>query len=721
MAYEARLELVVDSTKSKRNVDDFERSLDKVEKSGDGAAKSMTRLERAAERAGRAAGKSRRALRQNVTELRRLGRAATGFRSIVGVAATGLAIREITRAADTYANLRSQLRLVTDDQEALNRVYDETFNVAQETRQEFESTVELYARLARSTEALGLSEEQLLTVTRAVNQSFVVSGASAQEASSAILQLSQGLASGTLRGEELNSVLENSPRLARAIADGLGVTIGQLRELGAAGRLTGEAVTSALLATADSIDEDFGRIQRTVGQSLQQLRNDVLDALGRTDTTPLVDAVDELRDLVADPSFRQNIVSLTSGAIEAFSSLAGVISNTADELRAIGALEPVNPDSPEKLKELNEEIAFLEDQLQNVPEWNRDLRNFFFNSDTGLKNRIAQLRAEQEVLQNNLLAQAELSDTQKKAASPSIAPPVPSLGGLSDKDREKALKAEEKAFDRLLDAATAYTAERRAAIEADNDAAMQREEALDEVRASLFGEEQAIQDSYNRRIEIVRQNLGLQSELEKQLVQQKNQELASLEMQKNQMIVSSTANLFGALNGLTQAFGKAQGEEYSSIFAVAKAFALADAGLRFGMAVTQAFADPTALTLPQKLGNYALVASTMGNLINQLSMVNFAGAFDSGGRIPAGQFGLVGERGPELISGPAQVTGRQQTSRMGGGDVVVNINNAPPGTQVRESEQGGRRVIDVMVADLRNDGPVARAMQSTFGMRRQGS
>lgn len=710
MAYEARLELVVDSTKGKRDVDRFDDSLEKVTRSGNRASAATKSV-------GDQATKSGRRIRGATREVSRLSRAAAGFVGIAAGIGAGLAVRETVRAADTYANLRSQLRLVTDDQEALNRVYDETFNVAQETRQEFESTVELYARLARSTEALGLSEEQLLTVTRAVNQSFVVSGASAQEASSAILQLSQGLASGTLRGEELNSVLENSPRLARAIADGLGVTIGELRELGAAGRLTGEAVTSALLATADTIDKDFSRIQRTVGQSLQQLRNDVLDALGRTDTTPLVEAVDELRGLVADPSFRQNIVSLTSGAIEAFSSLAGVISNTADELRAIGALDPIDPDSPEKLQELNEEIKFLEDQLNNVPEWNRDLRNFFFNSDTGLKNRIAQLRAEQEVLQNNLLVQAELSDSQKKAASPSIAPPVPSLGGLSDKDREKALKAEAKAFDRLLDAATAYTAERRAAIEADNDAAMQRQEALDEVRASLFTEEQAIEESYNRRIEIVRQNLGLQSELEKQLTREKHEELRQLDQQRLAQASVFAGQQLSILTGALEQAGKEGSNAYKVLFALQKAAAIPSMIVNTEAAATAALAyggpaGPAIAAAVRGLG-YASIGVAAAQ--------TFAGAFDSGGRIPAGQFGLVGERGPELISGPAQVTGRQQTSRMGGGDVVVNVNNAPPGTQVRESEQGGRRVIDVMVADLRNDGPVARAMQSTFGMRRQGS
>lgn len=288
MTETARLVLAVDS----REVDRGQRSLDGLTSKSRRAEQETERLSRATDQ---------------------LSGAYRGLRNVLAAVGAGLAVRAVIRAADTYSELRSQLRLVTESQEELNETYEAAYKLAQETRGGLEETINLYARLARSSEELDLTNQQLLTVTRAINQSFVVSGASAQEAASATLQLSQGMASGTLRGEELNSVLENSPRLARAIADGLGVTIGQLRELGAEGQLTGSAVTRALLSSADSINREFQDMPRTVGQSLQQLRNDLIDTFGETDVSGFNDAIDDLRGLVTDPGFQEGVVSLGTG------------------------------------------------------------------------------------------------------------------------------------------------------------------------------------------------------------------------------------------------------------------------------------------------------------------------------------------------------------------------------------------------------------------------
>lgn len=288
MTETARLVLAVDS----REVDRGQRSLDGLTDKSRRAEQGTERLTRATDQ---------------------LGGAYRGLRNVLAAVGIGVAIRAVVQASDTYSELRSQLRLVTESQEELNDTYEAAYKLAQETRGGLGETINLYARLARSSEELDLTNQQLLTVTRAINQSFVVSGASAQEAASATLQLSQGMASGTLRGEELNSVLENSPRLARAIADGLGVTIGQLRELGAEGQLTGSAVTRALLSSADSINREFQDMPRTVGQSLQQLRNDLIDTFGETDVSGFNDAIDDLRGLVTDPGFQEGVVSLGTG------------------------------------------------------------------------------------------------------------------------------------------------------------------------------------------------------------------------------------------------------------------------------------------------------------------------------------------------------------------------------------------------------------------------
>ena len=182
-------------------------------------------------------------------------------------------VRELVQYADTWTLIQNRIKLVTDSTGELNRVQEEVFRLAQDTRSEMMSTVELYTRLARSTKQLKLADEQLLTITRAVNQAIIVSGATSQEASAGVIQFSQGLASGTLRGEELRSVLEQLPRLGQAIATGMGIPFGQLQELGKQGALGSKQITDALLKQASTIQREFDLTQGTVGQAITKLDN----------------------------------------------------------------------------------------------------------------------------------------------------------------------------------------------------------------------------------------------------------------------------------------------------------------------------------------------------------------------------------------------------------------------------------------------------------------
>jgi len=142
-------------------------------------------------------------------------RAVLSLEGALGGIGLALGTREVIRTADEYRNLEGRLKLVTESSEELARVQKELFDLAQESRSEYAATVDLYARLARSTEHLGVSQEELLQVTEAVNKAIIVAGGTAQEASAGVIQFAQGLASGRLQGDELRSVLENMPRLAK--------------------------------------------------------------------------------------------------------------------------------------------------------------------------------------------------------------------------------------------------------------------------------------------------------------------------------------------------------------------------------------------------------------------------------------------------------------------------------------------------------------------------
>lgn len=142
--------------------------------------------------------------------------------SLVGGFLTIKTAMDALNIADNFKNLEGRLSLVSNSQNELIASTQALFEISRDTRQSFESTAGLYFRLASSVKELGYSQQELADVTRTISQSLIISGASADSANAALVQLGQGLASGTLRGDELNSVLEQSPRLAQMIADGMG-------------------------------------------------------------------------------------------------------------------------------------------------------------------------------------------------------------------------------------------------------------------------------------------------------------------------------------------------------------------------------------------------------------------------------------------------------------------------------------------------------------------
>lgn len=212
--------------------------------------------------------------------IKRVGHYGAG---LAGFGGFGTLAASAGKAADAYTNLASRLQLVSTTTADLNRNLADTFGIAQRTRQSWEGVADLYGKLARVTGDLGLSHQQLAGVVETVNQAVLVSGGSAQSTQAALVQLGQGLASGTLRGEELNSVMEQTPRLAQALADGLGVGIGQLRAMGEAGELTGDRVVGALQKAAQSVAGDFGKMAPTIAGAWQQISNAALQYVGAAD------------------------------------------------------------------------------------------------------------------------------------------------------------------------------------------------------------------------------------------------------------------------------------------------------------------------------------------------------------------------------------------------------------------------------------------------------
>lgn len=212
-----------------------------------------------------------------LAKLQRLAGVALGG-TLVGSLASDLA-----GVADQYANLAARIKLVTGEGAAFDSAFQGVFEVATKTNSSLETTGTLFARIAQAGKQFGLQQSEALALTQAINQATQLSGSSAQASDAAITQLIQGLQSGVLRGEEFNSVMEQAPRLAQALADGLGVTTGELRKLAEAGTLTSATVIKALQGQAQVLASEFDKLPPTVGRALTNLSTQWTRYIGETD------------------------------------------------------------------------------------------------------------------------------------------------------------------------------------------------------------------------------------------------------------------------------------------------------------------------------------------------------------------------------------------------------------------------------------------------------
>lgn len=197
---------------------------------------------------------------------------------------TALSVQQVAEYADAWATVNNKLSNSLRPSEQLADVTERVFNITQQTRSSLDATASLYARLERATRQYGTSAGDLAKLTTIINQGFVVSGATAQEAENAIIQLSQGLASGALRGEEFNSVNEQGNRLIVALADSMGVSIGQMRNMAAQGKLTTDVVVNGLLSQGSVIGAEFANTTTTISQALQVAGNNITKFFGENST-----------------------------------------------------------------------------------------------------------------------------------------------------------------------------------------------------------------------------------------------------------------------------------------------------------------------------------------------------------------------------------------------------------------------------------------------------
>ncbi|EQB5550422.1 tape measure protein, partial [Acinetobacter baumannii] len=249
MAQESRLVIVIDAKNAERNARNLGNELDSIERKGDFATKSMDAL-------------------------------SVATRQLAGYMAGLVTVSAAISKMDTYTGLQNRLKLVTNNQVELNKATEDTFRIAQKTYSAWDSVLQVYQRFSDNAKTLNLTMDDTARLTETVSKAVAISGASAAAADAALVQFGQALASGTLRGEELNSVMEQTPALAKAIAQGMGITVGELRSVAAEGKITSQEIVKALKNVQNDVDALFAKTDITIGQSLTLLNNEITKFVG---------------------------------------------------------------------------------------------------------------------------------------------------------------------------------------------------------------------------------------------------------------------------------------------------------------------------------------------------------------------------------------------------------------------------------------------------------
>ncbi|WP_080754112.1 tape measure protein [Acinetobacter nosocomialis] len=251
MAQESRLVIVIDAKNAERNARNLGNELDSIERKGDFASKSMDSL-------------------------------SVATRQLAGYMAGLVTVSAAISKMDTYTGLQNRLKLVTSSQVELNKATEDTFRIAQKTYSAWDSVLQVYQRFSDNAKTLNLTMDDTARLTETVSKAVAISGASAAAADAALVQFGQALASGTLRGEELNSVMEQTPALAKAIAQGMGITVGELRTVAAEGKITSQEIVKALRNVEKDVDALFAKTDITIGQSLTLLNNEITKFVGES-------------------------------------------------------------------------------------------------------------------------------------------------------------------------------------------------------------------------------------------------------------------------------------------------------------------------------------------------------------------------------------------------------------------------------------------------------
>lgn len=261
----------------------------------------------------------------------------------------GFAIGSLISKGDEMERLANKLRVVSKEGDNLEATENSLFDISQKTRASYAATVDIFARYKRTIGGLGATQQQLTQLTETTNMAVALSGTTAASAEAALFQLSQGLAAGAIRGQEFNSISEQTSRITTAVAEGLGKTIGQLRVMANEGKLTADKFMEGMKNSAGTIRTEFAASNITVEQATTKMSNAFNNYIKDANraggyTSSLAKGIEYLSSNFSGLASTAKVVAgaLVAGAtyasaISLLSTLGGVVTSTGSKYEILAA------------------------------------------------------------------------------------------------------------------------------------------------------------------------------------------------------------------------------------------------------------------------------------------------------------------------------------------------------------------------------------------------
>lgn len=589
--------------------------------------------------------KTRSAFAQVERDFGELEKTAGRLKPLLGALAAGFSARGVVQMADDYASLQARLKLASRDMLEFAAANQAVERIAAASQAPLLETATLYTRIAQSLKDTSVSQAAFVDTTEAVALSLRISGASAAESSSAMLQFSQAIASGVLRGEEFNAVSESAPRLLQVLAKSLGVNTGELREMAKQGQLTREVLIDGLGRQLPILRREAEALPKTFSAGFTALQNTLLKTIGQ---------INEMSG--AGRTMADVMVQVGNPAIvTTFQALGVVGANVAYVFRQIGI----------EIGGIAAQFASVKGTGLRAEDW----KGFTAIGDA-MKRDAAAARAELDKLEKRILG----------LSGPSVGKGASGAGGAARAALAATLPTAtvraKRPTAKDLDIIDPFGSQRRAA-EADAlrkqvDAQNEAFDRLEDMRDYQIAQDEQAAAALGRLRDQYRDMIDPLQKYREQLEEVRTLADAGL-IDADQALEAEFAiqQQIDAVAGLGKELDKAK--DFAEDFGLTFNSALEDAlvnGKRFSDVLKSLEQDIARIIIRKS------VTEPLGNAISSIfknidfgKIFSFGGGRAGGGPVYPGQYYVVGERGPEVLL--PNTAGTVVPAGAGGGVTVV--------------------------------------------------